>query len=506
MTQLIQNYTNNIEFLGTKSKFDAVSLKSSLDKISNGSKGFDKSVKNQGTDFDKVFEKQVSTQEKRPISAEGKNNVANAGSTKQVSINSKDNIKEPTTKTSDVDKQGEISTLGSLKEVDADNTNNVDLGSFRELLAEVTDEANVEKSLDLTLAKDISEIISQLKEMKNQVVEDTKTSTEDGDKVVQEELLSSTEEVSDIENLDSQDEESNALVEQLLAYLDQFNTNKVQVQDKTQEESSENLVDSSTEVLEFTNDLIQDFSQSNLENEIVDITSKLPSVNIKTSKPEIDVNVDSHSDLMMDEDMIKELNIESVNAETDTSSDSSLMDYQSPQEQGLKAVLTPDFESFELRFDKTMNSQSVQPKMMNSAEITPSKIIEQITKQLEGLQNTSKVNIVLNPESLGKVTVQLVKSGEGLSAQFTVASQEVKDLLMKGLEGLKETLTAQGVGVDNVSIKFNEAQKSEYNPDWTEQENSHGGNKEQGRSTKQEKEKGLFEQMMAQLDDENGNV
>jgi flagellar hook-length control protein FliK len=125
---------------------------------------------------------------------------------------------------------------------------------------------------------------------------------------------------------------------------------------------------------------------------------------------------------------------------------------------------------------------------------------------MESLQNNSKVNIVLNPEALGKVTIQLIKTGEGLSAQFTVANQEVRDLLMKGLEGLKETLTTHGVGVDNVSVKMNETQKSEYNADWTEQEGSRGGNKEE-RQSKDEKEKGLFEKMMAQtLKEENGNV
>ena len=126
---------------------------------------------------------------------------------------------------------------------------------------------------------------------------------------------------------------------------------------------------------------------------------------------------------------------------------------------------------------------------------------------MEALQNNSKVNIVLNPESLGKVSIQLIKTGEGLSAQFTVANQEVRDMLMKGLDGLRDSLTSHGVGVDNVSVKLNESQKSEYNADWTEQEDSRGGNKEQGRSNKDEKEKGLFEQMMAQtLEEENGNV
>ena len=108
---------------------------------------------------------------------------------------------------------------------------------------------------------------------------------------------------------------------------------------------------------------------------------------------------------------------------------------------------------------------------------------------------------MLNPESLGKVSVQLINTKEGLSAQFTVASQDAKNLIMKGLDGLKNTLVANGVSVDNVSVKLNETQESEYNADWTEQEGSRGGNKEQN-SRRGQKEEQEFEQMMSFAQDE----
>jgi len=134
-------------------------------------------------------------------------------------------------------------------------------------------------------------------------------------------------------------------------------------------------------------------------------------------------------------------------------------------------------------------------------------IIEQITKQLESLHHGSKLNIVLNPESLGKVSIQITKSAEGMSAQFTVASQEAREVLMKGIDGLKDGLLSHGVNIDNVSVKMNETQKSEYNQDWTEQENSNGGNKGQKQQSKEEKQKGLFEQVFAQADlEKDGNV
>ena len=203
---------------------------------------------------------------------------------------------------------------------------------------------------------------------------------------------------------------------------------------------------------------------------------------------------------LVDEDTLRELNIESV--ETDTSSgeeeSSDLMQNQTAEEQGIKASLQQADANFgELKTDSTQSNVSLQAaKPAGNSDVTPSKIIDQISKQMENMNTGSKVNIVLNPESLGKVSVQLINTKEGLSAQFTVATQDAKNLIMKGLDGLKDSLLAQGVNVDNVTVKLSETQESEYNADWTEQEGSRGGNKEQG-SRKGQKEKEHFEEMMS---------
>ena len=203
---------------------------------------------------------------------------------------------------------------------------------------------------------------------------------------------------------------------------------------------------------------------------------------------------------LVDEDTLRELNIESV--ETDTSSgeeeSSDLMQNQTAEEQGIKASLQQADANFgELKTDSTQSNVSLQAaKPTGNSDVTPSKIIDQISKQMENMNTGSKVNIVLNPESLGKVSVQLINTKEGLSAQFTVATQDAKNLIMKGLDGLKDSLLAQGVNVDNVTVKLSETQESEYNADWTEQEGSRGGNKEQG-SRKGQKEKERFEELMS---------
>jgi flagellar hook-length control protein FliK len=69
------------------------------------------------------------------------------------------------------------------------------------------------------------------------------------------------------------------------------------------------------------------------------------------------------------------------------------------------------------------------------------------------------------------------------------------------LSVLKENLLAQGVSVDNVSVRH-ENTESEYESDYTEQEeNSKGGYKHQ--EAKKQKENGKnFEEMMFNLENE----
>ena len=195
--------------------------------------------------------------------------------------------------------------------------------------------------------------------------------------------------------------------------------------------------------------------------------------------------------------MVKELNVEVLStqsAETETSA-GDFMQNQSPQDHTARIMIQGD-----IKFDSIAQEIAKSTSQVKTADVTPSKIIEQISKQLDGMINNSKLNMVLNPGNLGKVNLQLVNTKAGLMAQFTVTTQDAKDLLMKGLDGLKESLLAQGISVDNVSVKLEETD-SEYHFDWTEQDGSKGGNKQQF-ARKQKQDEKQFEQMMFELENE----
>ena len=277
--------------------------------------------------------------------------------------------------------------------------------------------------------------------------------------------------------------------------------------DDKKKDDGETEVQSEPEVETQTDDLTNNNIDSFLEDFEVTTEEVQSNSETQTTSKEVSKETEQSLEDIIDDDQLKELKIESIEAETsDSTGEDDIMQNQTPEEQGVKAMLQADADFAEVKTD-AKPAQTVQntTKPTSSSEVTSNKIIEQITKQMEGMYNGSKVNMVLNPESLGKVSIQLINTKEGLSAQFTVATQEARNLIMKGLDGLKDTLMSHGVSVDNVSVKINDAQKSEYNADWTEQEGSRGGNKEQG-SQKEQRGKEQFEQMMSFIENENGKV
>ena len=277
--------------------------------------------------------------------------------------------------------------------------------------------------------------------------------------------------------------------------------------DDKKKDDGETEVQSEPEVETQTDDLTNNNIDSFLEDFEVTTEEVQSNSETQTTSKEVSKETEQSLEDIIDEDQLKELKIESIEAETsDSTGEDDIMQNQTPEEQGVKAMLQADADFAEVKTE-AKPAQTVQntTKPTSSSEVTSNKIIEQISKQMEGMYNGSKVNMVLNPESLGKVSIQLINTKEGLSAQFTVATQEARNLIMKGLDGLKDTLMSHGVSVDNVSVKINDAQESEYNADWTEQEGSRGGNKEQG-SQKEQRGKEQFEQMMSFIENENGKV
>lgn len=353
---------------------------------------------------------------------------------------------------------------------------------FRNFLGDVISEANAATALNLTLTKDVD---ADCASGSAETCEfDVSASIEENlQNNLQEEVVNNllTQTISDTVNL-----------------VEKISSNTLNELSQNQEEDDLNtLLESSLEVLDFNQTAIDEATETTLKQ----VLAKLSNVTEKEIAKDNE-EIENSLETILDDEKLKELSLESIDFDTETSAEDSFMQ-QSPEESGMKALLHNDAGAFDANIEKAVEAKPVQSQA-KPVEVSSNKIIEQITKQLDKLNSTSKLNIVLNPESLGKVTVQLVKSAEGMSAQFTVSTAEAKEVLMKDLNNLKDTLTAQGVNVENVSVKLNDTQKSSYNQDWTEQEGSRGGNKEQKEQQKQ-KDKNLFEQIIAESENDLKN-
>ncbi len=98
------------------------------------------------------------------------------------------------------------------------------------------------------------------------------------------------------------------------------------------------------------------------------------------------------------------------------------------------------------------SSKSVsQNSFLNKSDIM-SQINAKFTEMQQAGQN--KVSMILQPENLGKVSVEIVNSKDGIVAKMTTDNQQVKELFDRNIEALKSNLSSQGVNVNNIKIEY----------------------------------------------------
>lgn len=136
----------------------------------------------------------------------------------------------------------------------------------------------------------------------------------------------------------------------------------------------------------------------------------------------------------------------------------------------------------------------------NQVNISKEDVLAQIHSKLQMMNSTSnaKLTMVLNPESLGKVSIQLINTKDGLTAELQVASQTVKDILDSNLSNLKDTLSAQGVQVNDMSVKVSQSENNA-DMDYTEQEGNGGNKQEQDKHHQEQEKEKEFEKMFSKF-------
>lgn len=457
----------------------------------------DKMSKNSGMDFGKIFETKTGDISKKAVNTHqetDKNRILNPEynthkmpekSDFQTIHNQNKTVKINNTDTNNTDKK-QITNVPAMYDKAQTETNNNENMLLNGYVEETTEDKTLEVEEIIAVAESIPVINEDEEETVINITEETENTEET---TITEEDPTMYKELTTLEN-------PTALI---MLQSQISNTVKQTLQEEQTDNAEQNVsqrMNTQTQANDDTAEaaVFKKFDASFAKDVVLSANVSKKMVN---AKPEGD-----KLSGLINKNMVKEMNVEVVSTQSAEAESSmgDLMQNQSPQEQTARIMIQGDvkYEAVAAEAAKTVS----QAKTVN-VNINPSKIIDQITKQLDGMFNNSKVNLVLNPGSLGKLNLQLMNTKDGLIAQFTATTQEARDILMKGLEGLKESLLAQGINVDNVSVKLEETD-GEYKQDYTEQEGSKGGNKHQG--TKKQKENGKdFEEMMFELE-QNGNV
>ena len=479
----------------------AQALLNSLNIIKESNCSFkEKSYTDAGNDFAKIFDlanskaAENSKLQKNDTNNDTKKLNVNEDVKKSVTENTKDtntdkkeDLKNIKTESKDTEKETKTDNSDAKKNISTDDKKDTKQETtLQNIILEAAIETVVAECLvgkiDSDNANDTSE--TEAEDAETQAVAETQETTDEEQDTITENT-EKNEAPTMYKELNTLENPTAALILQT-----QIKTSTKQIQ-QNHETGNQSSVKEQENLLK---DAELNSNQKSFENDM----SRLSVMNTATKTDTTEKTDGLKMKTMLNENVVKELNVQNVQADGANTGAEGESFTQSPQEQVVKVMIQGDLK-MESSFETIAKSTVLKPEAAN-----PSKIIEQISKQLESMGNGSKLTMVLNPESLGKINIQLLTTKTGLTAQLTVTTAEARDLLMKGLEGLKENLLSQGISVDNVSIKLEESANEENPFDWTEQEGSKGGYKQQESRRQKDEEKQQFEQLMFEYN--NGNV
>lgn len=118
-------------------------------------------------------------------------------------------------------------------------------------------------------------------------------------------------------------------------------------------------------------------------------------------------------------------------------------------------------------------------------------IVRQVSEQLHRSidADTTRMEMQLNPERLGKVFFSVVSKGGVMTATFQVQSEEAKQALESQMITLKENLEAKNLKVESVDVQI---------ADFSFEQSRESGQQEQNDLTKQEKRRFRYDSELAE--------
>lgn len=90
-------------------------------------------------------------------------------------------------------------------------------------------------------------------------------------------------------------------------------------------------------------------------------------------------------------------------------------------------------------------------------------VVNNMKHNMTSINGKNSISMILNPQSLGRVNIDLVSQNGILSAEIRTENEQTKELLTRNIDSLKQSLQEQGVTVGNVIVKTQESTLSNNN-------------------------------------------
>ena len=381
---------------------------------------------------------------------------------KQITENTQQTTKEATDKTLD-----EVKSEPIIKETQetaqGENTQVLDINK---VIQNTVDKINnlIETSLDGQLN------LEDVKQLKT-ALEEIQTKINNNEFVVSEETKQMLSDVLDrLLTQNPKDLEVAELQKDLkqLAQDIKANAFKLNSQVKLEEENS-----NPTKALEINIDntnekQTKEISTNNTNNEekITKKTKDSQTTVIATKETkEIKDTQNTQSDKVdIEQEMLDEMDvrIEEV-SDSSTNTNSQNQSYTTAQDEVIKLqIQNTDKESatpVAFTFDNTIKNINTVNKPIQvegvAKELNVNDILNQIGSKFEQLKDgqSTKITMTLRPNDLGRVTIELLSNANGISTNIIAQNSQVKELLDKNIEILKQQLVQQGINVQNVQVK-----------------------------------------------------
>lgn len=311
--------------------------------------------------------------------------------------------------------------------------------------------------------------MADVEEIKN-VLNEIKTKIDNGELVVNEDTKQALNNI--INRLLTQnpkDFEVDALIKDFkqLAQDIQANTFKTNSQVKLEEEASNPL--KALEVNVNTEDTntpeVKDKKIINEEKNTLKTKEAQTNIQVNSEVKEVQKSDNASEKADIEQEILEEMDvkIEEVSGSSTSSSDTSEKNFTTAQDEVIKLQIenaeadtsTPVTFAFD-RSIKNANAANNQIRLEGiTKELNTNDILNQIGSKFEQLKDGSstKLTMTLRPNDLGRVTIELMSNANGISTNIIAQNSQVKELLDKNIDILKQQLAQQGINVQNIQVK-----------------------------------------------------